>query len=86
MFDVEITKTNEEINAFTDFLCGLIPGIRFKPKIGEDKINFLDTTVTVENGYLITSPYSKPTDSKQYLLPSSVHKENVVNSIPRQSE
>ena len=39
--------------------------------------------VTVENGYLITSSYSKPTDSKQYLIPSSVHKENVVNNIPK---
>ena len=83
MFDVEITKTTEEINAFTDFLNGLIPGIRFKPKIKEDKIDFLDTMVTIENGYLITSPYSKPTDSKQYLVPSSVHKENVVNNIPK---
>ena len=50
MFDVEITKTKEEINAFTDFLNGLIPGIRFKPKIREDKIDFLDTMVTIENG------------------------------------
>ena len=33
MFDVELTKTKEEIHAFTDFLNGLIPGIRFKPKI-----------------------------------------------------
>ena len=65
------------------FFNGLIPGIRFKPKIREDKIDFLDTTVTVENGYLITSPCSKPTDSKQYLMPSSVHKENVVNNIPK---
>ena len=83
MFDVEITKTKEEINAFTDFLNGLILGIRFKPKIREDKIDFLDTIVTTENGYLITSPYSKPTDSKQYLIPSSVHKENYVNNIPK---
>ena len=65
------------------FLNGLIPGIRFKPKIREDKIDFLDTMVTIENGYLITSPYSKPTDSKQYLVPSSVHKENIVNNIPK---
>ena len=62
MFDVELTKTKEEINAFTDFLNGLIPGIRFKPKIRGNKIDFLGTTVTIENGYLITSPYSKPTD------------------------
>ena len=57
------------------FMNGLIPGIRFKPKIREDKIDFLDTTVTIENGYLITSPYSKPMDSKQYLIPSSVRAE-----------
>ena len=80
MFDVEITKTKEDINKFTDFSNGLIPGIRFKPKIRED---FLDTKVTVENGYLIRLPYSKLTDSKQYLIPSSVHKENVVNNMPK---
>ena len=83
MFDVELTKTKEEINAFTDILNGLVPGIRFKPKIREDKIDFLDTTVTIENGYLITSPYSKTMNSKQYLIPSSVHKENVVDNIPK---
>ena len=81
MFDVEITKTKEEINAFTDFLNGLIPGIRCKPKIREDKIDFLDTTVTIENEHLIMLPYSKPTDPKHYLIPSSVHKENVVGNI-----
>ena len=83
MFDVGITKTKEEINAFTDVLNELIAGIRFTPKIRENTIDFLDTTVTVESGYLITSPYSKPTDSKQYLIPSSVHKENIVNNIPK---
>ena len=62
------------------FLNGLIPGIRFKPKIREDKIDFLDTMVTAENAYLMMSPYSKHTDLKQYFIPSSVHKENVVNN------
>ena len=32
---------------------------------------------------MITSPYSKPTDSKQYLVPSSVHKPSVVKNIPK---
>ena len=41
MFDVEITKTKEEINAFTNFLNGLIPGIRFKPKLGKIRSIFL---------------------------------------------
>ena len=62
---------------------GLIPGGRLKPENREDKIDFLDTTVTIENGYLITSPYIKPTDSKQYLIPSSVHRENIIDNIPK---
>ena len=40
--------------------------------------------VTIENGYLIyVTTDSKPTDSKQYLITYSVHKENVVNNIPK---
>ena len=32
---------------------------------------------------MIISPYSKPTDSKQYLVPSSVHKPSVIENIPK---
>ena len=88
-----ISPFKKSVNAFissfvlvisTSNISSLYPkSVRFKPKIREDKIDFLDTMVTIENGYLITSPYSKPTDSKQYLVPSSVHKENVVNNIPK---
>ena len=28
------------------------------------------------------SPYSTPTELKQYLIPLPVHKENIVNNIP----
>ena len=31
---------------------------------------------------MITSPFSKPTDSKHYLISSSINKENVVDNIP----
>ena len=82
-FDVELNKTEEEINEFTDFLNQLVPGIKFKPKIRSDDIEFLDTLVTIKDGFLITSPFSKPTDSKQYLVPSSVHKPSVVENIPK---
>ena len=78
-----MNKTEEEINEFTDFLNQLVPGIKFKPKIRSDHIEFLDTLVTIKDGFLITSPYSKPTDSKQYLVPSSIHKPSVVENIPK---
>ena len=61
----------------------MVPGIKFKPKIRSDHIEFLDTLVTIKDGFLITSPCSKPTDSKQYLVPSSVHKPSVVENIPK---
>ena len=82
-FDVELNKAEEEINEFTDFFNQLVPGIKFKPKIRSDHIEFLDKLITIKDGFLITSPCSKPTDSKQYLVPSSVHKLSVVENIPK---
>ena len=82
-FDVELNKTEDEMNEFTDFLNQLVPEIKFKPKIRSDHMEFLDTLVTIKDGFLITSLYSKPTDSKQYLVPSSVHKPSVVENIPK---
>ena len=82
-FDVELNKKKQKINYFTDFLNQLVPGIKFKPKIRSDHMEFLETLVTIKDGFLITSPYSKPTDSKQCLVPSSVHKPSVVENIPK---
>ena len=61
----------------TDFL------IKYKPKIVSDHMEFFYTLLTIKDGFLITSPYSIPTDSKQYLVPSSVHKPSVVENIPK---
>ena len=82
-FDIELDKTEAEINTFTEFLNGLVPGIKLKENIRSDRIEFLDTTVAIKDGYLITSPYSKLTDSKQYLLPSTIHKSSVVEKKVR---
>ena len=45
-------------------------------------INFLDTTVTIKKGKLVTDLYKKPTDRCQYLLPSSAHPSFVSKNIP----
>ena len=63
------------------FLNQLVPGVKFKPKIRSDHIELLDTFVTIKDGFLITSPHSKPTNSKQYLVLSSVH--TVTENIPK---
>jgi peptide-methionine (R)-S-oxide reductase len=38
--------------------------------------------VTIRNNKLITRPYNKPTDNKQYVLPNSCHPKHIINSIP----
>ena len=46
------------------------------------KISFLDTTVSIKDGKLVTDLYRKPTDKCQYLLPSSCHPSFVSKNIP----
>jgi len=45
-------------------------------------ISFLDTSSSLSEGVLSTDLYSKPTDTNQYLLPSSCHPPHVTKSIP----
>jgi peptide-methionine (R)-S-oxide reductase len=45
-------------------------------------IPFLDTSVSIKNGKLITDLYKKPTDRCQYLLPQSCHPANICKNIP----
>ena len=46
------------------------------------KINFLDTTIKIENGCLVSTLYTKPTDSHSYLLYESCHPKHIMASIP----
>jgi hypothetical protein len=48
----------------------------------EIEVNFLDTTVYVEDNLLKTNLYCKSTDSHNYLLYSSVHPQKCKDSIP----
>ena len=45
-------------------------------------VNFLDTTVSIKNGKIVTDLYKKPTDRCQYLLPSSCHPSFISKNIP----
>jgi hypothetical protein len=45
-------------------------------------VNFLDTTVKVENNEIVTDLYCKPTDSHSYLQYSSSHPQRCKDSIP----
>ena len=57
--------------------------IRFEVNQSEKEVNFLDVSVTMENGQLRTSLFSKPTDAHLYLNYSSSHPRHVLRNIPK---
>ena len=55
--------------------------IKFPCDYSRKKVNYLDVQVIVREGKLITDLYVKPTDSHQYLDPSSCHPYHCTKSI-----
>ena len=60
----------------------LHPSIKFTYEKYNTTISFLDTSSSLSEGVLSTDVYSKPTDTNQYLLPSSCHPPHVTKGIP----
>ena len=51
-------------------------------RFSESKIDFLDVTISIENGFLTTDLYAKPTDKHMYLNRNSSHPETTKSAIP----
>ena len=78
------THSEHALTEFTMFLNTISSKLNMKTKIifkenySDHKINFLDTTIYLQDGKLEFDVYSKVTDSHLYLLPGSTHlKENI---------
>ncbi len=57
--------------------------LKFTATISETQVDFLDTTVKVDDdGKLYTTLYSKPTDTHDYLLYKSAHPKHCKNATP----
>ena len=52
-------------------------------KIGKDHLCFLNLKISVSSNKLMTTVYSKPTDSHLYLHSTSCHKPSSINGIPK---
>ncbi len=80
------TGTLNELNQFFyDLNHTEHHSIKFTMDYSRDKINFLDTTIKIENGtlfMLLSTLYTKPTDSHSYLLYESCHPKHIMASIP----
>ena len=77
------THTEVKLNEFFSFLNQFHPTIKFTSERSQSSVNFLDVSVSKDaNGFLQTDLYCKPTDSHQYLLPSSCHPPHICKNIP----
>ena len=76
------THTREELDEFIEHLNTRTEHYKFTSDISETHTTFLDTTVKITNGELVTDLYSKPTDSHNYLMYNSSHPQRCKDSIP----
>ena len=67
---------------FTNFINSLYPTIKFELVHSEFKLNVLDLTLHLVDGFIQTDVYAKPTHSHLYLPYESCHHMQCKNSIP----
>ena len=80
--DMKWSQSDEELQSFLSRANNLHPSIKFTHELSNTTISFLDTSSSLSEGELSTDLYSIPTDTNQYLLPSSCHPPGVTKSIP----
>ena len=68
------THGEDKLNEFIQYLNSIHPTIKFTHKLSHSQIDFLDTTVKInEYRQLYTTLYEKPTDTHLYLHYTSSH-------------
>ena len=73
----------ERLHEFHTFINTLDPYLKFTIEVGGIMLNFLDLKIGLFEGRLITSVYSKPTDSHLYLQGESCHQEASIKGIQK---
>lgn len=71
-----------KLHEFTEYINSLYPTIKFELVVSQHQLNVLDLTMHLNNGFIETDIYSKPTDSHLYLAPSSAHPSHCKKAIP----
>ncbi|OCT89306.1 hypothetical protein XELAEV_18017926mg [Xenopus laevis] len=72
-------------NGLKEFLNGLNlnnQNIHLTSNYSTESVNFLDLTISAENGKLETCLYRKPTDCNGFIIKKSCHHKKWLNSIP----
>jgi hypothetical protein len=74
--------TDDELENFNKWLNSIHKTIKFTMESHAEGVPFLDTYVSIEGNKLTTRPHTKPTDNKQYILPTSCHPKHLIRAIP----
>ena len=72
----------ESIKEFLNEINSFHRTIKFKADWSKEKVNFLVAEVTLNNGVLSTDLFVKPTDTHQFLDPTSFHPYHCIKGIP----
>ena len=72
----------ESLEKFLNKLNSFHPTIKFTAEYSKEAINFLDVSIRLVEGELMTDLFVKPTDTHQFLDPSSSHPYHCKKGIP----
>ena len=67
---------------FLNYINSTHPTIKFTAEWSRKSVAFLDVTITLDQGRLVTDLYTKPTDTHQYLHHCSCHPRHCKSTIP----
>ena len=73
--------SKDRLDEFFSFLNVLDCDLKFIMEIGNDHLCFLDLKISISSNKLMTTVYSKPTDSHLYLHSTSCHKPSSINIL-----
>ena len=76
------THGEQKLQKFTNYINTLYPTIKFTLVFSNKTLNVLDTTLILENGFISTDMYSKPTDGHLYLPYDSSHPIQCKRAVP----
>ena len=76
------TCTDDELKSFHTWLNSLHSTIQFSCEENSNGIPFLDCFVSIDQNRIKIRPYTKKTDTKQYINPTSCHPYHIIRSLP----
>ena len=75
-------SSQDELNQFIKEINEVHPSIKFTTESSKTQVNFLDTTIQINDSKLTTKTFKKPTDRSAYLHNTSYHPNQLKNNIP----